>query len=197
MRNMAKKVIVTSSREPSRRTRSFLKDIEALAPWIIRVNRGKMTFQELVVIGIEEKAETLLLVGERRGNPSIIRIYDLTNLDEENNPLHAYTFFLKGIVLSREMRTQHSELEPKNIILEARPAIDETERELILGLYKMFGTSNVVYDKTRIHEALRIVVSRGRGYYKVHFKYGARGTRVGPLIKIEGVKRIGKHVRPH
>ncbi len=195
---MKDKVLLTSSREPSRRTRSFLKDLSSIAPWIMRVNRGKMTFQELVSLSLEEGASTLLIVGERRGNPSIIRIYDLNDVNEERLPLHAYTIFLTGISLSRERgHAVQGTFTPSGIVIEAKPARREAERNLVLALYKMLGPTNITYDSSEKENLLRVIVSRRRGVYTVAFRYGHQGREIGPLLRIDGVKRVGRHAGPH
>ena len=155
-----------------------------------------MTFQELVVFGIEEEANTLVIVGERRCNPSILRIYDLKTLNEKKQPLHAYTIFLKGIVLSRERSVNTALLNPKNILIESRPAKNMVERDLILSLYKMFGSSIGTIESKDIINSLRIKIMKRKGYYKIDFRYGLNAIPVGPLIKIDGVRRIGRYTKP-
>ncbi len=191
---MPEKTIVTTSRDPSQRTRSFLKDLTNLAPWLIRVNRGKMTFQELVEAGIDEKAKTLVVIGEKKANPSIMRIYDLSIIDPNNLPLHAYTIFIKGISLSREKWRTTGPLKPGGIMIQAKPPRNDTERNLVLALYKIFGAES--YTMIEKPNYLKIIVRDKPGFLQIDFKYTSPRQYVGPTIRVKEVKKIGRPSGP-
>jgi U3 small nucleolar ribonucleoprotein protein IMP4 len=67
-----RRLLVTTSREPSRRTRSFVKDLVLAIPHAVRVNRGKATYSELAVRATSLGAYGVLIVLERKGNPSAL-----------------------------------------------------------------------------------------------------------------------------
>ncbi|MBO8183177.1 MAG: rRNA maturation protein [Archaeoglobus sp.] len=62
-------MIVTTSRKPGRKTRSFVKILSAYMNWKY-VPRGKMSLEEIFSISPE-----IALVEEIKGNPSILRIF--------------------------------------------------------------------------------------------------------------------------
>ncbi|ADG13171.1 Brix domain protein [Methanocaldococcus infernus ME] len=66
-------MIITSSRKPSQRTRSFLRDLERTLnlPYI---QRGKLSLKELFDID-----KHILLIGEFKGNPGTLVVYDVEN----------------------------------------------------------------------------------------------------------------------
>lgn len=95
------RVIVTTSRAPSPRTRSFVKDLVSVTPGGLKVNRGHLTLDELAVLAVEQGADRVVIVGERRGNPSIIRVY--TPRGRPPRLVNIVTFIVKGVGLSREV----------------------------------------------------------------------------------------------
>lgn len=194
---MVKPTIVTTSREPSRRTRSFIKDIVMLAPWLIRVNRGKMTFKELVDFAVNANARTVAIVCERKANPSIIRLYDLESGMLEDAVMHSYTIFLKGISLSRERGrklTSQLSVSSAEIVLRSEPK-SEDERNAVAALIKMFNARlwNGLW-KDRI---LYIIPKQYKGFLTISFALwkNNKSVQVGPLLKVIAVKRVERYVK--
>jgi len=69
-------MLLTTSRKPSQRTRSFCQKLKRAigCPYI---NRGKMNIQEILQKTIEHKESTVAIVSEKRGNPSKITFYNI------------------------------------------------------------------------------------------------------------------------
>ncbi len=192
---MPKPTIITTSREPSRRTRSFIKDLACLAPWLVRLTRGKLTFQELVEHALGEGAATLAIVCERKANPSLIRIYDLTQPLQDGLPIHAYTIFLKGITLSREKGRRTSDLKVREAVVDAEPPRTSEERDVILSLLKLFGARPAIEEREE-EGVLRIIVRYMARGAVIEFQDTSTGRLVGPVIRIDGVKKIGRPAGP-
>jgi len=99
------KFLLTTSRKPSQRTRSFTRDLVRVIPWSFHFTRGTCSLSdladELSSLGINR----MLIVHEKKGNPSLIKFYKLDNneLDERD-----YRLRMKGITLSRELRRGRS-----------------------------------------------------------------------------------------
>lgn len=66
-------MLITTSRRPSPRTRSFCRRIEKIINSHY-VNRGKMSIRDMLLKSSQLGHDTIFLVGEMKGNPSIIRI---------------------------------------------------------------------------------------------------------------------------
>ncbi len=64
-------MILTTSRDPSRRTRSFAKVLARFMNWRY-VQRGKMSLEDL----FENLTENLVMITEIKANPAFLRIYD-------------------------------------------------------------------------------------------------------------------------
>lgn len=183
------KVVVSTSREPSPKTRSFLKDLTSLVPWVVRVNRGKLTFYELIEEALMEGSNTLALIGEMRGNPSILRLYDLTEFTNSSKVLHTYTIMLKGVTLSREAGHKGVNLgEVADIVIEPIVKADEEEKSLILALHQLFN-SGIVPVEGKKH--IRIIINPT--FKLIKFKLMPINYEVGPIIRYSKVnmpKRI-------
>ncbi len=93
-------MVITTSREPGNRTRSFVNELVTILPILVKVNRGKATLLDLYDISISKKAKWLIIVYEKKGNPSMLKIYkpDIpkSGLDEK------YRILLRGVTLYRE-----------------------------------------------------------------------------------------------
>ena len=65
------KVLLTTSRKPSRRTRSLAKALARFMNWTY-INRGKLSVEEL----FEMCQDKLAILKEVKGNPAFLEIYD-------------------------------------------------------------------------------------------------------------------------
>ncbi|CAB3288729.1 putative Brix domain-containing ribosomal biogenesis protein [Methanocaldococcus lauensis] len=66
-------MIITTSRKPSQRTRSFVRDLERTLN-LPYVQRGKLSLKELF-----EMDKHILLIGEFKANPGTLIVYDVEN----------------------------------------------------------------------------------------------------------------------
>ncbi len=93
-------VLITTSREPSQRTRSLVNELVAIIPVLSKFNRGKSTLKELYDIALSRRARFLVMVYEKKGNPSMLRIYSVDTVSGDLVP--RYNIFLKGLTLYRD-----------------------------------------------------------------------------------------------
>ncbi len=93
------KIVVTTSRRPTQRVRSFLKDFASVLPNAIRVNRGKATLTDLASYALEIGADRVAIITTRKGNPSSILVYEVSS-DSSLKRMHRLV--LLGVKLSRE-----------------------------------------------------------------------------------------------
>ncbi len=92
-------ILITTTRRPSQRTRSFVRDLYHVIPNAIRRNRGKTSLEDLNEIALKLGAERILIIGTERGNPSSLYFFEPTPLAIRPISL----IYLKGITLRREM----------------------------------------------------------------------------------------------
>ncbi|MHA1220962.1 MAG: Brix domain-containing protein [Candidatus Heimdallarchaeota archaeon] len=99
------KFVLTTSRKPSQRTRSFVRDLVRVIPWSFHFTRGSCSLNvladELSSLGINR----LMVVHEKKGNPSLLKFYKLVDDDLEARD---YRVRIKGISLGRELKRGRS-----------------------------------------------------------------------------------------
>ncbi|MCE4602472.1 MAG: hypothetical protein F7C08_03395 [Desulfurococcales archaeon] len=165
-------IIITTSRRPSPRTRSLVKDLAGVIPGATRLTRGHLTYQELSIEAATLGADRVVVVGEKRGNPSIMRIYEPIPPKGLNNIV---TLIIKGVKLAREagvpsrararfLRVEHDGSEDSMEVAEA----------LVRGLH------------ARLTPVEPSVVARleSRGYREVLLTFTSNGLSVGPVLRI-------------
>ncbi|NHJ46737.1 MAG: hypothetical protein FK733_03005 [Asgard group archaeon] len=99
------KFVITTSRKPSQRTRSFLRDLVRVIPWSFHFTRGSCSLNdladELTVLGINR----VLIIHEKKGNPSLVKFY---KLEDGKLAERDYRMRIKGISLARELKRGRS-----------------------------------------------------------------------------------------
>ncbi len=97
-------ILITTTRRPSKRTRSFIRDLSHVIPASKRRNRGKMSMEDLNGLAIREGAERVIVVGTQMGNPSSLTFY-------EPSPSHLRPISsvrLEGVSLRREVTSRRA-----------------------------------------------------------------------------------------
>ncbi|MHA1503675.1 MAG: Brix domain-containing protein [Candidatus Heimdallarchaeota archaeon] len=99
------KFLLTTSRKPSQRTRSFIRDLVRVIPWSFHFTRGTCSLNdladELSSLGINR----MLIVHEKKGNPSLMKFFKLVDNSLEERD---YRLRIKGIALGRELKRGRS-----------------------------------------------------------------------------------------
>lgn len=163
-------IIITTSRRPSPRTRSLVKDLVGVIPGAVRLTRGHLAYQELSIEAATMGADRVVILGEKRGNPSIMRIYELR---PPEGLVNIVTLIIRGVKLAREagtrasvrasgMRVEHDDGEPALIAAEA----------LVRGLY------------ARLREGEVLATLRTSGEREATLAFTYRGAQVGPVLRL-------------
>ncbi|NPA23236.1 MAG: ribosomal biogenesis protein [Crenarchaeota archaeon] len=71
------RVAVSSSRDPNLRVRQFLNELVQALPRSFKINRGRMSIDELVMKAMERDARYIMYITVRRGNPVAIRFIEV------------------------------------------------------------------------------------------------------------------------
>lgn len=71
-------LFITTSRRPSIRTRTFIKELERAIPGSKRIVRGKKSLDDLKEMMIRYGVSKLLVVDTKKGNPAVLRFYELS-----------------------------------------------------------------------------------------------------------------------
>ncbi|MCE4604684.1 MAG: hypothetical protein F7B20_06945 [Aeropyrum sp.] len=172
----SKRILVTTSRRTSPRVRSLVKDLAQTLPGAFKFTRGHYSMVELAREALLVGADRLVVISERRGNPGIIRVYDV---DIKSGPNNIASFIVKGVSLARESRRGYPSLAGGEVL--AARAMDS-------GVAAEFSDAFVLAFHARLYEAVagsfveaRISSINSRDVI-VEFYYG--GRPVGPKLKL-------------
>ncbi len=175
-------IIVTSSRRPSPRVRSLVKDLSSVLPNAERLTRGHYSMQELASEALIRGADRVVVIGGRRGNPSIMRIYEV----KDRSLANIVTFIIKGLALSRELRRPLPNEPPKGIIIE----VDDTplSEEFADAFVKAFHAR--VWERPSDSDILAVLSAEEEDVVRVEFKF--QGQMVGPRLRLAKPRRMVK-----
>jgi U3 small nucleolar ribonucleoprotein protein IMP4 len=118
-------IAIGSTRKPTDRIRSFIKELTRVIPNAIRLTRGKQGFPEFCEEATAAGASRMLLVGAWHGNPG--RLVFLRQQPAEGWVFHPPTILLKSVTLLRDL--DHDSPSPRTALfvvpdtpLDAEPA---------------------------------------------------------------------------
>lgn len=175
-------IVFTTSRRPSRRTRSLINELVRCIPNSFKLSRGKKSLVELTHELISLSAKYFAVVFEYRGNPRRITFYKLYH--EPRGPKPLFSIIMEGVKLRREIKGRD---------LEKRP-----QRELLIDIYgcetdECFKLADLLMEalNAKVSSAksdIRLVLSnRDSRLIEVSF-INASGEVVGPVIKVSKVR---------
>jgi len=101
-------IAIGTTRKPTQRIRSFIKELRRVIPGSIRITRGKQGFVEFCDAAYASGATRILLVGAFHGNPGRLGFLDYS---EDAWNFYPPTIIIKSAQLLRE--TQYNS--PRNI----------------------------------------------------------------------------------
>jgi len=94
-----KKILLTTSRSPTPKIRTFCNDLTRVIPSIARVNRGKMSMNEVAEKALEYGADRVIIVDRWQGGPGKIEFFHIGTVGLVSFPPILY---VAGIRLQRE-----------------------------------------------------------------------------------------------
>ena len=96
------KILLTTSLRPTRRVRTFVKDLHHVIPGTYLVVRGKSNLPELLTFAISNNITKIVIVSTWKGNPGRLLLYQFTEKKEfvQVSPI----IYIKGVTLTRELR---------------------------------------------------------------------------------------------
>ena len=92
------KVLITTSRRPTRRIRTFCNDLARCIPNSIRINRGKLNREGIAEKALELDAERIVIINRWKGGPGKLELFHVSEGLVGVPPL----IYVRGIKLQRE-----------------------------------------------------------------------------------------------
>lgn len=180
------RIIITTSRRPRPRSRSLVKDLVSVIPGSIRLTRGHSSYEDLAREAIRLNADRIVVIGERKGNPGIIRVYEPTR---ELKLVNIVTFIVLGVKLAREARSSKPQ-EPKALLVETDGS--EVADEFAEAMIRAFHAKLKVEDRTD-DSVIAYIKTLSEDSVRLEFYW--RGRIAGPLLKLRKPRVMIKLLR--
>lgn len=183
--NTSSTVLITTSHRPSYRTRSFIKELASVMPGSVRTHRGKKTLLHLAFEARKNRARYIIVVCEKKGNPSLLRIYEVPQVVTQpatNIIKHRASIVLSGVRLSRETPDSSRVYNPETVNIDPMNCVNDQcflLADLLLKMLEPRLSSNP--DIT--------IVLEEKDVFRIVFR-NRLNKLCGPVLKISGVKII-------
>jgi len=128
-------ILITSSRDPSQRTRTFINEISSVLPNSIKITRGKLSLEDLNYIILKYNIEELIIIGEFKGNPGRIEIY-IPNKNYDR-PKKSFEMIINGVTLRKELGI-NEKIKVKGVVIKKLNEYNEIDLKYIEFLSKIF-----------------------------------------------------------
>lgn len=177
-------LLITSSRRPTRSIRTLMRDLHTVIPNSHRMNRGKMSIEDLVETASNLKTKYVLIVDRWRGGPGKIEFYRVLN--RELQPLSPI-LYVRGVRLQREYKIFWRKLRIRCRSLAIIKPVKEKLQKLAKTLSTVFNSplvSETEKDKFQVY----IKLFEGLGYeVKITFFSTLHNTEIGPALYLKKV----------
>ncbi|MCS7108568.1 MAG: hypothetical protein RMH77_01685 [Sulfolobales archaeon] len=173
------KLIVTTSREPSRRTRSFVKDLTSTINGLIKISRGKRTLKDLLNIVHSYDCKGVLMVLERAGNPSALSYY----VERDGNLDRMFLIKLSSIKLIREISGAQRPSSPCKPVVDNASIEGDIPTDVVDVIKTVLNAANGL-DTRNAGEAVRLKFKHAGTYVSLTFECVASGRICGPELRI-------------
>ena len=171
-------IMITMSRRPTRIIRTFCNELAATLPGAIRVNRGKMSFEDIAEKAWELEADRVILVNRWKGNPGKICLYLVGDEGLEPFPPLIYIY---GVKLRRDMGIRLGRV--RSLAVAARPERARLGRALAEFLEVPFLRAGEELEEGE-HPDVLLKVWPDRERYAVMSFFRPDGREVGPRIRV-------------
>ncbi len=189
------RIIVTTSHRPSQRARSFAKDLASVLPMAVKINRGKATLQDLYYEAYARGAERVIIVGLKKGNPGVLRVYKPGALPQEGLQLVS-TISLRGVRLRRETPGSQRVFGVRSLGLDASGVSSEEAARVVDVLAKSL-LARIILDRDEWERYDVVAEAREAGRrLELVFICPHTGRVCGPTLRIHAVTdaEAGIHV---
>ncbi len=170
--------MITMSRRPTRLIRTFCNELAATLPGAVRVNRGKMSMEDIAEKAWELGADRVILVSRWKGNPGKLCLYRVGDEGLEPFPPLIYIY---GIKLRRDMGVKLGKVD--SLAVCAVPERTRLGKALAEFLGVPFLGKEPGEGAQDVDVILRVKLDVER-YAFMSFYRASDGREVGPRIRV-------------
>jgi U3 small nucleolar ribonucleoprotein protein IMP4 len=171
-------MLLTTSRRPTGRIRTFCRDLANSIPDVTRVNRGKMSLDGVAEKAIELEADRVVVVDRWHGGPGKINLFQVSSTGLKPVPP---LMLIKNIRLRRELNEGRRGVRSSAITLEPE---DSAELTRIAGhLSKYFGLPVLsLGEASENHRASMHFSFDSSRHTRITFMLLRRMVEIGPRV---------------
>ena len=173
-------MLLTTSRRPTGRMRTFCRDLANSIPDVMRVNRGKMSLDGVAEKAIELEADRVVVVDRWRGGPGKISLFQASSAGLKPVPP---LMLISGIRLRREFKEGTRRARSSVITLEPE---DSAELTGIAGrMSKYLGLPVLSLDEaSENHRASMHFSFDSSRHIQITFLLLSRMVEIGPRVTL-------------
>lgn len=173
-------ILLTTSRRPTERIRSFCRDLMYSIPQIISINRGKMSLDGVSEKALEINADSVIMV-DRWGNGfGQIKLFQVSSKGLQTvMPI----MYLSDVYLRREINVNTKRFRSSVITFESEITIDlkRTAKHISQFLNLPFMSADEAIEQ---HRASLHFMYNSSGYIKATFMILGRMIEIGPRLNV-------------
>jgi len=179
--DMPKKILLTTSRNPTSRIRTFCNDLSRVIPNIMRINRGKMSMDEVAEKALEHGADRVVIVDRWQGGPGKIEFFHTAPSGLVHVPPILY---VAGIRLQREFPSV--KLKPVHSLVITQSV--GNSMQIVDSLSKFFGVSILLEKEASLNYPMAVRISLdSSGRVQMTFMLLPQKVEIGPRITLRRV----------
>ena len=173
-------ILLTTSRRPTGRIRTFCRDLVSSIPDVVRVNRGKMSLDGVAERAIELEADRVVVVDRWRGGPGKINLFQIGSTGLTSVPP---LMLIGGIRLRREFKEVTRHVRSSAITMKPE---DSAELERVAGRLSQFFDLPVlsVDEAARKHGASMHFSFDSSRHIQITFMRLQRMVEIGPRVTL-------------
>lgn len=172
-------IAIGTTRKPTQRIRSFIKELARVIPDSTRLTRGKQGFEEFCESALDLGATRILLIGAFHGNPGRI---GFLNYSGETWNFHPPTIIIKSSQLLRDGNHSPPQRIRKLVVLPDVHA-DSSKAEMLADALKVSCiTRDTLPDQQKTTAVLRVALSQ---YKAMDFVSHDETQPLGPSWKVK------------
>jgi len=177
-------ILLTTSRRPTYRIRTFCHDLARSIPNVVRINRGKLNLDGIAGKAVEFDADRVMLVDRRKGGPGKIELFQA---GPEGLILVPPLMYIRDIRLRRELEAVR--VKPiRSLSITASPEKFPKVEKIVEYLSRFLNVPVSSMDEaTSSYEATMHVSSDPLSRTQITFVILPRAIEVGPRITISHV----------
>jgi len=178
------RTLLTTSRNPTARVRTLCNDLSHVIPNVVRVNRGKMTKDEVAEKALEHDTDHVVIVDRWQGGPGSIKLF---RVGESGLVLTPPIIHITDTRLRREFGV--SKVKPARSIVVLAPETSVEALRFAEACSKFFGVPTLSMDEAVKVAPTLMCVSRDKvNRIVITFMVEPNHVEVGPRITVSSVE---------